>query len=234
MTLHEALTQLPTAGGDHNRLVIQGGRGWFVVHGAKHVDEVEVEAAASHYLDEPLALESVAHLRHAGFASRPRSRTLARRGPVEGLAEELTSLMKQVYGDAEVTLSMTLGDREPTQNPVLLEAIRVLSKDRDMPARHQLYRRLMDATLLFASEDGVGRAFGDLSGTRVVGVFSDWDELSWFEPRGLPYVRISGRDLIKKLVEEPDVGSLLINPKGRVGGELYRNELQTIRSAIRG
>lgn len=234
MTLHDALTRLSTDGGDHNRLVLQGARGWIVVHGGLHLDEVEVEAAASHYLESPLAIGDVAKLRQAGFASRANKRTLMRRSSLgPELADALSSWMREVYGDTTFETELTLGDREATRNPVLLEAIRVLSKKRDMPSRHQVYRRFLDGTFLWPRTGDTPTAFGELSGWEVLGVFTDWDELAWHDPRGVPYDTIGGRELIKQLVERPKVGSLLINPKGRVGGELYRNELQTMRSAIR-
>jgi len=231
--LERTLSQLVEEGGSHNRAVVSGGSGWFVVHGARHVEDVEVEAAASAYLDDKLPLGAVNALRKAGFASRPGRKTLRRRFPIEGLAELLDSLMVEVFGGPIEDVAVTLGEREETRNPVLIEAMKVLAKKRDTLARNQVYRRLLDAWLLLLVEGEAPAVVGELARWDVVACFTDWDALTLYEPRGLPYELVRGRQLAPRLMSDERVGSLLINPKGHVGGELYRNEIDALARAVR-
>ena len=67
----------------------------------------------------------------------------------------------------------------------------------------------------------------------VYACFTSWDSLRRFQPRGAPYDVVRGRKLFARLMEH-HVGSLLIDPKSSVGGELYRNELETLAGASYG
>ena len=68
--LQHALERLTREGGSGNRLVVRGGRAWFVFHAAKGGSEIRSEAAAKQYLgkDFPLSLNDVGLIRRAGFA----------------------------------------------------------------------------------------------------------------------------------------------------------------------
>ncbi len=229
-------------GGDGNRLVLQAGPAWFVLAAERGGRAVTVEAAPSAALPAPLTLDQVQALRAAGFGSRPGRRALARHvavdlpGAIPGLVDELLRLFREVYAlgpEQAPTRALTLGPRERADNPRLIQAMRGLAGKRDLHARHAVYGALLDATLLLAV-DAAGEpvAVGDLEGWDVYGCFSGWDQLSLFDPRGIPYTALRGRELVLRLLERPRAGSLLINPRGDVGGELYRNELHTLQDAI--
>ena len=66
----------------------------------------------------------------------------------------------------------------------------------------------------------------------MFGVFTDDEALRHFDPRGTPTQTRYGYQLFPQLIEAR-AGILKINPDGMVGGELYRNELQTLASAVR-
>ena len=231
--LERTLARLVEDGGSHNRAVVYAGSAWFVLHAARGVPEVEVEAAASAYLPEKLSLDRVAALRKAGFAGRPGRKTLRVRWPVEALGERLEAVAAEAFGGPLGDVELHLGEREPTRNPVLIEAMRVLAKKRDTPSRHQLYRRLLAAEVLLLVEGEEPAVVGDLQGWEVAACFTDWDALGLFDPRGRPYTLMRGRALAPLLYARPRLGSLLINPRGTVGGELYRNELEALARASR-
>jgi hypothetical protein len=66
----------------------------------------------------------------------------------------------------------------------------------------------------------------------VIAGFTDIDSLRLWQPKGWPFVAMSGARLVPLAVTRR-VGSLLINPRGNVGGELYINELESIEGALR-
>jgi hypothetical protein len=70
-----------------------------------------------------------------------------------------------------------------------------------------------------------------ISGYQSIAIFSDYQQLKLFEPRGLPYLRITGSLLIYYFIKHK-YASLLINPRGIVGGELYANEIASIYDII--
>ena len=53
-----------------------------------------------------------------------------------------------------------------------------------------------------------------------------------WNPRGLPVRATPVAELVPRALGL-GAGSLLINPKGLVGGELYRNELESLSDALK-
>ena len=72
---------------------------------------------------------------------------------------------------------------------------------------------------------------GDLSGWDSYAAFTDAEHLQLWSARPTDYRIIKGRALFPLLMSLR-TGSLLINPGGLVGGELYRNEVEAIASAV--
>lgn len=237
--LQRALSQLTQAGGTGNRLVVRGGPAWFVFHGAKGGDTIRSEAAAKHYLgkDFPLSLEDVGRLRRAGFGQVPKFKTLQRvdaSDQVVEIAARTLELMQSAYGHAgPLDLEVSLGDLESTENPQLLDAMRAAAGKRTPEARNALYRAMLRATLLLRV-DGAGRpmAVGKIQSWDVFAAFTSLAALRLYAPTVDGYRVLPGRQLFPSLLDLK-VGSLLIDPGGRLGGELYRNELETLARAAR-
>lgn len=237
--LQHALSQLIQEGGTGNRLVVRGGRAWFVFHAAKGGDTIRSEAAAKHYLgkDFPLTLEDVGRIRRAGFSQVPKSKTLQRvddADQVVDIATRTVDLMKSAYGHAGVLeLELTLGDQESTENPQLLEAMRAAAGKRTPEARNALYRAMLRSTLLLRVDgDGAPLAVGKIQSWDVFAAFTSMAALRLYAPTVDGYRVLPGRQLFPSLLDLK-VGSLLIDPGGRLGGELYRNELETLARAAR-
>jgi len=241
----QALRQLVETGGDGNRLVVSRGPAWFHCTAANGDRSILVEPAPSASLpkDRALTPNRIQHLRRLGYASRPGHRCLGRlvaldeAGSIDGLGQELMTLFASVYEetDGPVQTELHLGDRERAANPKLIEAMRVMAKKRDHKYRTGLYRALLDSTLLLMV-DGEPRTptkVGELMRYDVYAAFTSWDALRRFQPRGAAYTSVRGRHLFGQLLEH-NVGSLLIDPKSTVGGELYRNELETLAGASYG
>ncbi len=237
--LRKALERLTQAGGTGNRLVVRGGRAWFVFHGAKGGVEIRSEAAAKHYLgkDFPLSLNDVGLIRKAGFAQAPPSKTLQRVDAADqgvAIAARTRELFASAYKhQGPIQLELSLGDKEATQNPDLLEAIRTAAGKRSPQARNALYRALLRSTLLLrVDSQGLPQAVGKLQSWDVFAAFSSLDALRLYSPTVDRFKTMPGRLLFSALLDLR-VGSLLIDPGGRLGGELYRNEIETIAGATR-
>ena len=237
--LEQALEHLTQGGGDGNRLVVRGGRAWFVFHGALGGSEIRSEAAARHYLgkDFPLSLNDVALIRRAGFGQVAPFKTLQRVDAADQcalIAQRTHELMGGAYKhEGPLKLELTLGDRDPTENPSLLEAIRGAAGKRTPEARNLLYRALLRSTFLLRM-DGAGQplAVGKLQSWDVFAAFTSFDALRLYAPTVDAFKTLPGRQLFPSLLDLK-VGSLLIDPGGRLGGELYRNELETLARAAR-
>ncbi|HEY8376790.1 MAG TPA: SseB family protein, partial [Nannocystis sp.] len=150
------------------------------------------------------------------------------------------ALWAQVYGvDAgdPATFDLQLGDPEPTRNPDLVRAMKMLAVRRDMDARHRVYVAVMNATFLVPVNPAGITVDEPLEVDRlgafpVIAAFTEIDSLRLWQPKGWPFALIPGARLVPLAVARR-VGSLLINPRGNVGGELYINELEAIEGALR-
>ena len=242
--LAAALGRLHDAGAVGASLLVARGHAWFMVTRAAGPSAVEIEAAPSRTLPRALALspERANRLRAAGFvAGGPGQRPLRRaqvlapegRGP---LADELLALLDAVYGEAsagEGSLRLRLAAPDPLRGDALIQRMTEAARAAD-PAvgRSRLYAAMLDAELLLlVEEDGAPTQVGELSGWPVYAAFTDHDALRRQDARAPQHRRLGGRALFPLLLEHR-VGSLLINSAGPVGGELYRNEVQTLAGAV--
>ena len=244
--VEHALQQLVTTGGTGNRLLVSRGVAYFHCSAGKDDRSILVEAAPSSSLPKARALSParVSKLRAAGFATRPGHKCLGRHVSLDEaantsqLAHQMIELFDTVYGEpeSEVTIELHTGDIDQTSNPKLIDAMRQMAKKRDHRYRAALYRVLLDATLLLLIEPDSGgrpKSIDTLMRLDVYACFTSWDALRRHEPRGAAYEAIRGRALFPRLLEHR-VGSLLIDRKSVVGGELYRNELETLAGASYG
>ncbi len=242
--LERALARLVESGGTGNHLVVTCGHAFFVCTAARGDRSILVEAAPSASLPKTHALSpaDTHRIRAAGFALRPGSRCLGRNHPldtegsIENLAAEIERLFREVYRceDTTLVLDEQPGDVDRTENPLLVDAMRTMAKSRDHSHRTALYRALLDATLFLhvtAPNDPTPQAVGELVGYDVFAAFTSVAAVRRFDPRRPPVVRLRGRELFPSLLNQ-NVGSILIDPRSEVGGELYRNELETLSDAV--
>ena len=240
------LHALTEEGGQANRLVLRGGSGWAVFLGMRGEPHVDLELAANAHLPEAARLSEaqLQALRSSGFI--PPSRRSERRHQVFPLGDEAQALvlarkvadwMAQLYGASAETLQLQLqlGNDEEMDNTALWAAMRVVSRDRTHEARMALYRELINATFLLAVEapsSDTPALIERMGPWAVFAAFTDPASLHAYDPRGVPFRRLYGHELFTLLMRTP-VGSLKINPDGDVGGELYRNEIETLAHAVR-
>lgn len=245
-TVHDlaaGLAMLGAEGGDGNRLVLEQGPAWISFAGQRGAGYVHCIAAARKQLpaEAAISLDQVLELRRAGFSNSQRGSGLARGFELragdspEQAAALCIGLLERVYrrpAAEPVGLEMRLGDRDRTQNPMLMEAMRASAKTKDAGARQRLYRAMLRATFLVPMSAGAPRVVGDLSGWDSYAGFTDAENLDRWSGRPVDYRVIKGRALFPLLMQRR-TGSLLVNPGGAVGGELYRNEVEAIANAVR-
>lgn len=246
--LVQALQQLTAGGGADNRLVISAGAYFVVVHGRRGGTELVCEAVTNEYLQGPAQLTPARErvLGDRGYRERPGKNNLYRDVRADGpealsrLADDLLALFAHAYGVSEgdqAQLDVQLGELESTRNPDLLRAMKALALRRDMDARHRVYVAVMNGTFLVPTDPGAPTAdepatVDRLGAFPVIAGFTDIDSLRLWQPKGWPFMTMSGARLVPLAVARR-VGSLLINPRGNVGGELYINELESIEGALR-
>ena len=253
--LAKNLRMLVEEGGDGNVLVIHRGPAFFVCRASRGDRSILVEAAPSSYMPKGRGLSpnKVLKLRAAGFASRPGHKALARHceldtaGAIDGITQMIHSLFAEAFSepDGPDRLDLQPGPLDRTENPLLIDAMRTMARKREHRYRSALYRALLDARLLLLVDPGVDDEnihlpqnnvdarplkVDELMGFEVFAAFTSLAALRRYDVRGRPYKLAAGRQLFAELLNHK-VGSLLLDPRSPVGGELYRNEVETLAGA---
>lgn len=227
--------------------VFRPGARWLVITAMPGSAKATVQIADGRHLptDAPLPAEVGPDLLAAGF----RRRSAADPWATERAAADTERVAGEVIGWAErlfggVTgLDLQLGHAPRLENQALLERMRAAGQVRDLPTRNRLYHGLVRARFIvplvepLASAQSGGaslslRAAGELHGEPVSALFTDWETCARWDPRGLPLTVMAGLDVFPLLASRRFV-SVLINPTGAVGGELYRHEVETIAEGCR-
>lgn len=224
----------------NSRLIIIGERGWFVVQSYDIPARVLCEAATNTHLPEELRIpkDKEQFLTNANYTSRRGKRsigkmvTLKERRQKEELSNEILTLLKQVYGEESPEFKMQTNVRSGVTNNKLHTKIRILSRERTMKSRQDFYKAVVTTTLLLAMENDAPKAFGSLGPYVSYGAFTDDKAIRTWDPRGVDYKKIPGKELFP-LLKSLDAGSLFINPQGDIGGELYRNEIESLCEGIK-
>jgi len=241
--LEAALLRLDAEGGDGNGVVLQQGPAWLAFSGTRGSGTVQCVAVSRKQLpaDATVALEDVLHLRRAGFSNVPGRPGLARDygirapGAASAASAAALDLLGRVYRRPEsesVSVELHLRDRPRTTNPALLDAMRATARTRDGATRNALYRSMLRASFLVPMDGDAPRIVGEISGWDSYAAFTDAEHLQRWAGRPVDCRVIKGRALFPMLMRVR-TGSLLVNPGGAVGGELYRNEVEAIAAAVR-
>ena len=241
--LIEHLSALLSRGGDGNRLLIEAGPSYLLVTGGPGRPALVCEAVADDLLGEHATPARRGALERLGYRKERDRRNPSRVVPVAdpsalaALADEALALLA-LGPPAPLRLELTLGQAEPTRNPELIRAMKLLATTREMSARQRVYHHLLAADLLLAldpdgdDDDPAPHIFERLQGYPVIGAFTDWDALRLWQPRGWPYRVLPGRSLFP-LAHAGRYGSVLINRGGNVGGELLMNEIEALARVAR-
>lgn len=235
LQLDAALKRLRIEGGAANRLVVESPGGWIAIWGPRDADEWTINVSAGRQLPDGVKLpaERAQVLYDQGFRQRTAASTYQQTLSAGPLGAHVLSLFDEVFETPAASLELRLGEALTQENPTVTERMRTLAADRSPRARTRVYHALVKATLLVATDGaptGVNaplRVFGKLGSLEVVAAYTDWDAAVAHDARGPHLQPMNGIDLFPLLVARK-VGSLLLNPAGPVGGELYKHELWTV------
>ena len=246
--LLEGLARLAQGSASETRLLLESGPVYMLWIARKGQNEIIHECVGSSALPAEFKLSSERGklMRELGFAKRSGRRNWRRtmvRGSLdfEHATDETLDIFTRIYAvDGEPKLSLVQDQREHPLNPELIAAIRVVSKGFDEETRRAMYTAMLNSTFLVPigeDEDAEGsEAFVNVddthpSGRPTLGVFTDWDALRLWEPRGHDYWPIHGSELFEMALERSPV-SVRINPNGDIGGELYAHEVEMLVRAV--
>jgi hypothetical protein len=171
------------------------------------------------------------------------------------LSELIEQLMERMYlhEGEDPTLKLYEMQVPELSGSTLLDAMKRVSQERTHQARQKLYWAFVKGQLLLSLKgeprrEAIGplskpeellqtlsdfelEEYSSITGYNSAAVFSTWEGALRCHPDGRLLVEVRGRALLPLLLER-GVGSLLINPRGTVGGELYRNELTSMEEAM--
>jgi len=246
--LVQHLEQLTQTGGADNRLVVTSRDYYMIFHGKRGAPELVGEAVSNFYLPRAAELTPgrLGQLTARGYRERPNRNNLYRSLRVQDTAElrsyadEVLELFARAYGveaGEPAEFDLQLGEPESLRNPELIRLMRLLSEKRDWDTRRALYTALLNATMLVPTDPDAGvvdepMEVDKLGKFPVIAAFTDIASLRLWQPRGATYRSLAVADLVPRAVTRR-VGSLLINPRGMVGGELYINELESLDGALK-
>ena len=186
----------------------------------------------------------MAELKRKGFSKSGARRNWTREFEgnsfeVDPLVDEAEDILSRIYGiEGRYTVRLFQRECEHPSNPRMLATMRAMARHPSNESRRDVYASLVNATLLVPlAGDEVDEGPDSfqvlelLEGLPVFAAFSDWNALRSWSPRGCRYEAVHGSELFEQLLER-HCASLLINPGGDLGGELFRNEIEMIVEGI--
>lgn len=234
-SLEANLRRLKSEGGDANRLVVEGARGWVAVWGPKGGDRWTVVVSAGRQLPEGVKLpaERAQLLYDQGFRQRTAASPYRLQVDPSPLSAQILDVFASVLETEAERADLRLGDAPTTVNERLVDRMRAAARDRSVRARNRLYHGLVRAHLLVATQgppsgaDSALAQHGTLGARPVSTAYTDWHSALAHDARGPHVEPMRGMDLFPLLAARK-AGALQLNPAGPVGGELYAHELWTI------
>ncbi|MBL9104889.1 MAG: SseB family protein [Myxococcales bacterium] len=239
------IQRLGSSGGADNRLVVASRDYYMIFSGHPGVPGLHAEAVSNFYLPRAAELTPArqAVLGQRMFVARAgrnnfyRSLASTTDAELRSFVDDALDVFARAYGvepGSPAEFDLSFGEPEPTRNPDLLRHMKLLSVMRDWETRKQVYTTFLGATVLLATDSEGGpepQEVDRLGAFPVWACFTDIDALRLWQPKGAPYKPTRVEDLVPRAVERR-IGSLLINPRGNIGGELYINELESLQGAL--
>ncbi len=243
--------QVKGAEGNRRRLSLEGGHGYGVLV-LDDDDALEVRVSGGRSLPSEFKLDAIQRrqLIEAGLTQLRASDDFRARvknydlDDVNRWASTIASLLKSCFDAQEndgVTVKGSVEELPVLEDVNLVSAMKRLAKVRDWSARKSLYFLLIRSRLFLLLDDpwkpgdsqaAQIRGIDTLGGGQVAAIFTTREALDVFDPRPVGVHTATGRELFP-LLANPKLTSVKINPRGTVGGELYRNEILNIVEGIK-
>ena len=230
----EQLTVTPAS-----RLLVSCPPGWVVVRSYTPANRLLVEFASNTHLSENhrLTEEQLGLLRSHGYQPRRKGRSIGKMLTVQtandklALANELDHLIQECFSPTGFAAHFNEDALPTIRNSELLGTMRQLSIKRTHELRLELYRKLLNATVIVALDgDGEPLVVDMIGAFPSFAVFTDAKSMLIYDSRGGNHRVDYGINIFPMLLDA-GAGSVFINPKCDVRGELYQSELKTLSKA---
>ena len=233
------LSQQPYA-----RLVIQVEHAWIVLSSFSPASRILFEIASNVHLpkENHLTEEQLQTLNSWGYTKRRKSNTigtivyLSNDSDIQRIQQDIKRIFTEIFllSSTEYQLSFQMDVKHDLSNSKLHSIMKKIAIDKQHSNRITLYQTLLNSQLLvYMTEDKTSFHPYDTIGTFLTyAAFTDDKYIKQLDPRGCPVQIWYAYQFIPELLQK-NAGSLILNPKGDVRGELYRNELQSIAKALR-
>jgi hypothetical protein len=228
------LTQNPDS-----RLLLQSQKGWIVLHSFDISTRILCEIATNQHLEKEFHLsdeqiqifEEKKYFKRREGTSRGRLLTINSNNN-QKFCEELLFIASCYEPDVNNwKVSFTRACRHNLKNSKISGQMKILSKKRDYSSRTQLYQYLLNSELLLYMDGTIPKVIGNIGKFDSYALFTEDKYYYHYDPRGVDVVRKYGHEIFFEL-HELKAGSVWINPKGLVGGELYQNEIEMLAKAM--
>ena len=240
--LHQHLSQLSTH--PNARLVVQTDHAWVVLNSFSPPNRVLFEISSNRYLpkENHLSEAQLKQLEGWGYTKRKAGRSigaityLTTDDDIQRVASDIHKIFAEIFHQegSALTCAFTQNTKHDLSNRKLHNTMRETASSKEHNRRIALYQELINSQLLaYVSADSDNFFPYDTIGPFVTfAAFTEDKYLKQFDPRGCPVKQMYAFELLPKLLEQ-NAGSLILNPKCDIRGELYRNELQSIVKALR-
>lgn len=229
----------------NGRLILNCSPFWIVFHSLDTPTRALCEISSNKYLPESAALTE-AHLtlfNKLAFTKRRRERSLGKLVNLmeieqqEQIAVETQYIFEDIFNIdvSKVTFEFYPNARCHLQNKELLRCMKVLSGTRQHSARISLYKSLLNSRLLVMMDPEMPDnplVIEKLIHFNVFACFTDYSSARCFDPCVGELKEDYAYNIFKNLWKN-NLGSLKLNPKGDIGGELYRSEIESLIQAIK-
>jgi hypothetical protein len=246
--LRQALHNLVGGKERARRLVVRAGEHWQVLTADLGQSTLVHESVKSSRLPDALKLspDAAQKMRGLDFAKGGGAdwQRVVRRGELDTLAAQVIAIIREVHGtSAAIDLDLEIDDREHPSNPELIATMRELADrgGRTAESRQRMYNAMVNSTLVLPfdpeagpevdPEDAIERV-DHRDGRPVFAAFTDFRHLRRWRPLATDYMPSHGSVLFEWLCEQ-QAASLLVNPEGQVGGELFGHELGMLAEGVR-
>lgn len=218
-------------------LSFNDGEYYFAARASTEGSHIHLSVSAGRQVEVRLAEGVQQWLYDQGFRRKRASQDFSQRVPKDKFDHGVALSLLNGFFSAQLGRSVPEGTllclpSIQLDNQRVYEAMTHLAKSRDWAARKTLYRLLIDAWFVQPIDASGGIDLEDKMGTwPVCAAFLDEEAFVQRYPCGFRYQLVQGWELFPRLVDAK-YGSLRLNPKSEVRGELYFNELQMIRDGI--
>ena len=222
-----------------SRVLISSSKGWIVIHSFDISTRILCEIASNHHLHTDLHLdastiqifEDKKYITRREGTSRGKLLTLNDTMHSDFI-EELLFIARCYESDMmQWNISFTPSCRHNLKNPKISGQMRILSQKRDQSSRIQLYQLLLNAELLFHVHNNKPKSIGTIGKFDSFALFTEDKFYYHYDPTGIEVVRQYGYEIFQ-ILSDVNAGSVWINPKCLVGGELYQNEIEMLAKAV--